>query len=103
MIWIVPAGADSPYRERIEALNAEAFPEPERTSYDDMLLAEKAGCGGLFAALEDGEFIGFTYCSGRKESFTSTIWPSSLPSGAEGAGPASSVPWRRCIRGASWP
>ncbi len=51
MIWIVPAGADSPYRERIEALNAEAFPEPERTSYDDMLLAEKAGCGGLFAAL----------------------------------------------------
>lgn len=61
MIWIITAGADSPYRERIEALNAEAFPEPERTSYDDMLLAEKAGCGGLFAALEDGEFVGFTY------------------------------------------
>ena len=63
----IPAGADSPYRGRIEALNDEAFPEPERTSYDDMLLAEKAGCGGLYAVLEDGSFAGFTYLLWQEE------------------------------------
>lgn len=61
------ADANSPYRGRIEALNAEAFPEPERTSYDDMLLAGKAGCGGLFAVLENGHFIGFTYLLWQEE------------------------------------
>lgn len=61
MLAFVSAGADSIYRNKIEALNEEAFPEAERTPYEGMLAAGKADCGELFAILDERKFIGFAY------------------------------------------